>query len=149
MADAVTQAVAGTASSGFSGVAPLAGTATVGSARAVVSGVRVQVSGSVTIRGTRILRFVVTAPSGATVKVTCAGHGCPKKAQRAKAGRRPLRFRALERTFQPGTRITVLVTKKGLIGRQVQFRIRQSRAPVRTELCLTPGARKAKRCPAT
>ena len=141
-------AVAGTSSSGFGGVAPLASAATVVRGRSVVSGVSVQVSGSVTIRGTRIQRFVVTAQSGATVRVTCAGRGCPK-AQRAKAARRPLRFRRLERTFLPGTRITVLVTKKGLIGRQVQYRIRQSRAPVRTELCLTPGARVAKRCPAT
>ena len=147
VSDAAAQGVAGTSSSGFG--APLAGTATVVRGLSVVSGVRVQVSGSVTIRGTRILRFVVTAPSGAAVKVSCAGHGCPKRVQRAKAAGRPLRFRRLERTFQPGTRITVLVTKKGVIGRQVQFRIRQSRAPVRTELCLTPGARKAKRCPAT
>ena len=119
VADPAAQGVAGTSAGGFSGVAPLAGAATVGRALSVVSGVRVQVSGSVTIRGTRIARLVVTAPSGATVRVTCVGGGCPKKAQRAKAGRRPLRFRRLERTFQPGTRITVLVTKKGLIGKQV------------------------------
>ena len=138
--------VTGTTSSGFG--SPVTGAAAAGRGRSVVSGVRVQVSGSVTIRGTRIERFVVAAQSGALVRVTCAGKGCPK-AQRAKAAGRPLRFRRLERTFQPGTRITVLVTKKGLIGKQVRFQIRQSRAPVRTELCLTPGARTARRCPAT
>lgn len=140
--------VAGTSASGFPVSPASASTASVGRGLSVVSGVRVSVSGSVTIRGTRIIRLIVNAPSGATVRVSCAGRGCPKKVQRAKAGRRPLRFRALERTFLPGTRITVLVTKAGFIGKQVQFRIRQGRAPVRTELCLTPGTKKAKGCPA-
>ena len=56
-------------------------------------------------------------------------------------------MRKLERSFGPGTRIAIIVTKPW-IGKEILFTIRRGQPPVRRELCVVPGARRATRCPA-
>jgi large repetitive protein len=116
----------------------------------VIGGIRVAIAGRVFTDVTRITRLVVTAPSGALVTARCKGQGCPPKSERHRAGPRgSVRMRKLERSFGPGTRIAVVVTKSGFIGKEILFTIRRGQPPVRRELCVVPGARRATRCPSS
>jgi PKD repeat protein len=110
----------------------------------------------VRIRGLIFKGFVrvnvlsVTAPKGARVKVVCHGRGCPKKAlvRRVRSGKRPLRFRTLERRLRKGTVIELVITAPGQIGKYTRFAIRSNAAPARRDLCLPPGSSKPGACPA-
>jgi hypothetical protein len=57
-----------------------------------------------------------------------------------------VRFKKIERLLPAGTVIRVLVTKKGVIGKYTQFRIRRGRAPQREDKCLMPGSSRAASC---
>jgi hypothetical protein len=110
----------------------------------------VHVSGSVSARGAHIRRLVVQAPSGATVTVRCHGGGCPVRRQvkKAPATGRPsfLRFRRFERTLRPHAVLRILVTKPGTIGKYTRLTIRAGKQPLRSDLCLRPGAKRPSRC---
>jgi PKD repeat protein len=115
----------------------------------VIPGIRVAIAGRVFEGATKITRLVVHAPAGALVATRCRGHGCPAKRDRHRvrsAG--SVRLHRLERSLAAGAHVTVTVTRKGFIGKQIQFTIRQAQPPVRHELCLVPGARRATKCPA-
>jgi PKD repeat protein len=116
----------------------------------VVSGVRVSIAGRVFEGATRITRLLVSAPPGALVTARCRGQGCPVTRERHHArAHRSVRLRTLERMLDAGTKVVVTVTKRGLVGKQIQFTIRKMQPPVRRESCLVPGAERAARCPAS
>jgi hypothetical protein len=82
---------------------------------------------------TRVTRFAIHKPAGANVRVRCRGEGCPV---RVGARLRPgavVRVR-FETPYQP------------LIGRFYEYRIRASKRPRFTALCLPPGALSPKPC---
>ncbi len=96
---------------------------------------------------TRVTEFRVKGPRGAKVSVTCSGKRCPyKRAKTRTLGRKSLRLRNLQVFYGSGAVIKIKVTKKGLIGKYTEVRIRKGRAPARKDLCLEPGARKPTSC---
>jgi PKD repeat protein len=126
----------------------------------VLQGVRVRITGSLTRRGhTRIKRLYVRAPSRARIVVRCSDRrgsrtrsrrgrlGCKARTLRTTSRGRLVRFRRLEGVFRAGTRVTVTVTREGVIGRYTRFSLRRGRPPARIERCLEPGARGPRRCP--
>jgi PKD repeat protein len=115
----------------------------------VIAGVRVSIAGSVESSGTHVTRLFVIAPRGAVVRAACTGKGCPAKRERRRAAKSGVRLRKFERTFRGSAKVAVSVTKSGFIGKYILFTFRRGKAPVRTELCLAPGARAAARCPAS
>jgi len=114
---------------------------------AVISGVFVTLEGRATRRGTRVSGLFVKAPKGSVVTVRCRGKSCPRRAQRRKAGVRRLRFRKFQGPMRARTKIAVKVARRGLIAKYTVFRIRRRLAPVRRDLCVRPGKRRAERCP--
>jgi hypothetical protein len=118
----------------------------------------VRIAGRATRRGARIRLLTVRTQPGAVVTVTCRGHGCPFRrvsrtvSARPRAGRPPaarlVRIRRLEgRLLRPGTTLRVFVTTAGAVGKYTRFRIRRSRIPRRTDLCLLPGSGRPLSCP--
>jgi len=95
---------------------------------------------------------VQPAPAGSTIRVSCAGGGCPFKTRtRAVAQHVPkLNLLALLKRakLRPRARLEVQVTKPGTIGRSRVFTIRTSRRPRETDRCLPPGEEKPVACPA-
>jgi PKD repeat protein len=126
---------------------------------AVLTGVLVEIRGRLEGARTRLTRLLVRAPRGSLVTVKCKGKPCPKKArrkakpttalliQRKGLGRKKLRIKRLERSLRPGTKVIVTVTKAGFIGKRTTFTMMRGRQPLRRDLCLVPGARKAIHCP--
>jgi hypothetical protein len=117
----------------------------------------VRITGKVSRKGARIKRLTVRAPYGATVLVRCRGRGCPFKRTSmtlARAGAKTpsatLRVRKLERRLlRGGASVKVLVSRKGEIGKYTAFRIRTAKPPLRTDLCLSPGASAPSECPSS
>jgi PKD repeat protein len=108
---------------------------------------KVRIAQTPTRRGAKVRRFAVKAPSGATLRVTCTGDGCPR-AKEAKGTGTAERLHRFERGYRPGTKLKVRVTQPGLIGAFVKLRIRAHRRdPVRTDSCLWPGESKPRACP--
>jgi hypothetical protein len=118
----------------------------------------VRIAGSIKRGGTRIRRFTVTAPVGATVTIRCRGRGCPFGRQRRTAVGRPMPWapsvrlihvRRLERRLiRVGVIIKVFVTRPGAVGKFTEFRIRRRTVPARTDACLEPGGAIPVPCPA-
>jgi hypothetical protein len=118
----------------------------------------VQMTGKVTRRGTRVLRFTTEAPAGSTVAVRCRGRGCPARRLSHTAsldfdatanGSKVIRFRRLEhRLLRKGVVLKVFVTKPGTIGKYVRFKIRGRRVPLRTDGCVMFGSTAPVTCPA-
>ena len=108
----------------------------------------VRLAGSVTFLGTRVERLTVrSAPVCSRITVRCRGEGCPWRRSTKVMGRRPVRFRALERTLAAGVVIEVLVRKRDRIGKYTRFRLREGRGPARQDLCLRFEDRRGTRCP--
>jgi YD repeat-containing protein len=118
----------------------------------------VRISGTIKRRGTRLRRFSVVVPIGATLVVRCKGRGCPfrrlaRTAQpEAKKGSQPgtklIRIRRLERrVLRAGMVVRVFVTKQGTIGKFTEFKMKRRRPPVRVDRCLTPGGSSPVQCP--
>ena len=101
----------------------------------------VRIAGRVTGRSTHISLLEVRAPTGARIRVKCAGRGCPRADLTAVAQSRPTRFRKMRRTLRAGSVIRVFVRANGRIGKYTQFRIRRARAPQRRDMCLPPTRR--------
>ena len=104
----------------------------------------VRIRGSLAPRGANVNLLRVTAPSGATVTVGCAGDGCP--IGRLKTG--PGRLRAFERFLPAGLRITIRVRREEFVGKYVRLRVRAGRPPARRDACLIPGSQGPDSCPA-
>ena len=102
------------------------------------------ISWNVTRRGarTRFDRLLVRGvPGGATVEVRCSGKrgACPRRTFRTTlAG--DVRLRPFVGRYMPaGTRITVLITKPGAIGKRVVYTLRRGRNPRSVSACTAPG----------
>ena len=109
----------------------------------------VRIAGVTSRRGARLTIFSIQAPQGSRVLVRCAGRSCPFKKRALVVGKaQRVRVKRLQRHFRRGTRISVRVTRAGVVGKFTRFRIRAVKAPVRWEGCVMPGASKAVDCPA-
>ncbi|HKH16665.1 MAG TPA: hypothetical protein VKA57_03995, partial [Solirubrobacteraceae bacterium] len=73
----------------------------------------------------------------------CDRSGCPLRRRSVGVGR----VRALERFLRAGTRITIRVTRPGLVGKYVRVVIRDGLAPRRRDACLLPGGTEPATCP--
>jgi PKD repeat protein len=114
----------------------------------VLERVRVEIAGTVTAAGTRITRLVVVAPRGALVTAACRGGACRRlRSVRIHVGRKPIHVRRLERALRAGSRLTIVVSRHGFVGRAVVFTIRRGHPPLRRDACMLPGAHATSRCP--
>jgi hypothetical protein len=99
---------------------------------------------------TRIVRLAAkNVPSGAKVRLRCAGRGCPFKRRSVPVGSH--RTAAIapafgHRALRAGTVIEVRVTAPGQVGMLVRFTLRKRRLPAVTRLCLPVGGAAPKRC---
>lgn len=108
----------------------------------------VRLAGRVSAEGLRVRRLTVrSAPVCSRITVRCRGGGCPRRRSKTVMGRRPVRFRAFERNLAAGVVLEVLIRKKDRIGKYTRFRLRESRAPARRDLCLRYEDRRGTRCP--
>lgn len=104
----------------------------------------VRIKGTLVPGGARVTRLRIRAPDTARVVVRCARSGCRFFSRSIGGGR----VRALERFLPSRTRITVLITRPGMIGKHVEIVIRDDRAPRRRDACLMPGSTRPVQCPA-
>jgi hypothetical protein len=107
----------------------------------------VRVAGSVTGGSVTVRRLTVRAPVCSQVIVRCRGESCPVRRSTRVMGRKPIRFRALERIYTPGNVLEVLVRKRDRIGKYTRLRLREGRPPVRQDLCLRFDSNRGTRCP--
>jgi hypothetical protein len=115
----------------------------------------VRITGKVSTKGARIKRLTIRAPAGSKVVITCRGRGCPFRRTSqtlvlagAKTPSKTIRVKKLERRLlRGGTSLKILVSRQGEIGKYTRFKIRTGKAPIRTDLCLTPGSTAPKECP--
>jgi hypothetical protein len=109
----------------------------------------VTIAGRLIRRGARLTRLSVRGPSASDVRVRCRGRSCRRRSARATIGPRgSVRIPRFQRRFRAGTVLEVLVTKPGFVGKYTRFRIRRRRPPLRTDLCVQPGATTGSACPA-
>jgi flagellar biosynthesis GTPase FlhF len=130
---------------------PLVATPTVPARRWLNAYTIVRIRGAVTTRGAYITLLSVKAPRGARAVVRCTGRrgSCPARRMSASSAssRRVLTFRRFHRRhLRAGTRLEVLVTKRGYVGKYTRFRIRARRAPTRVDLCLAARTNRPGRC---
>jgi len=118
----------------------------------------VRIAGSGTRAGVRLALLTVQAPVGATVSVTCRGHGCGSRSEsrfaasstsRAGTGAVLLAFRRFERSLPAGVVLTIRVSRPGDIGKYTSFAIRRGKPPTRVDACLWPNQTKPIPCPAS
>ena len=108
------------------------------------------------VHGRNFTRFnslsIQPARKGSTIRISCVGHGCFKKAKtrKVKKDARKLTLSALvsHNKLGAGARLEIRVTKPGMVGvvRRLTVRSRK-RSPLRSDLCLVPGAKRPARCP--
>jgi hypothetical protein len=104
--------------------------------------------GTATRHGARITKLSALAPRGTLVQVRCVGRRCPaKRITKDGAGTRAVRFRKFERAVPAASVIQVRVSRPGMIGKYVAFRIRRLKVPSRTDRCLLPGSAAPQVCP--
>lgn len=106
----------------------------------------VRMRGQLTLNGARVTLLSVKAPRKAKVSVRCTGP-CPQRRWAPKTRKKQLtRVRAFERSLRAGAKITISITRKGLIGKRTTFVIRRGEVPKRYDRCLSPRG-KVRRCP--
>jgi hypothetical protein len=103
----------------------------------------VRVKGALATGGARIRLLRVRAPATAKVYARCWSGGCRVERRERGGGR----IRALERFVRAGTRITIRVTRRGMIGKYVRLLVRDGKAPARRDACLLPGGSRPAKCP--
>jgi Putative metal-binding motif len=92
-------------------------------------------------------------PAGTSFRITCKGHGCPKKGFR-KTFRKAVKKVNLakvalkHRPLAPGAVVEVRIMRRSLIGEVIRLTTRRNRKPTTRQLCIRPGASKASKCPA-
>jgi PKD repeat protein len=101
-------------------------------------------------KSVKITELSLTAPKGAKATVRCIGRGCPAPvAKRSKGVSKRLAFGRFKKVFRSRVKFIVTVTKRGFIGKQKTYLVRPRGVISKRPLCLTPGAKRAKRCPTT
>ena len=96
---------------------------------------------------TEIGRLSVRAPKGSDVTVSCHGRSCPFRSRTRGVKKRRVGFPALERLLRPGVVIRVYVTDPDKIGKFTSFKLRDGKAPRRTDSCLKGEHHKPIPCP--
>jgi sugar lactone lactonase YvrE len=98
----------------------------------------------VVLRRLRIARV----PRGAKVQLRCSGRGCPFKRRAVRVRRRNADASKATRKgkLRKGAVIQVRITKPGMIGKVVLYRVPKNGLPVGRIRCLPPGANKPARC---
>ncbi len=119
----------------------------------------VRIVGAETSYGAKVSLLTVQAPAGATVQVSCVGHGCKTKTESRVAvasskaavpsGAVSLTFKRFERPLRAGVTLQIKVTAAGEIGKFTSFAIRRDRLPVRSDACLQPASAKPSACPSS
>jgi len=117
----------------------------------------VRIAGRVSRKGATIKRLTIRAPFGSTVLIRCRGRGCPFRRTSqtlalagAKTPSKTIRVKKLERRLlRGGASLKVLVSRQGEIGKYTRFKIRTGKAPLRTDLCLSPGRTEPIDCPSS
>jgi hypothetical protein len=94
----------------------------------------VRVQGVLTSGGARIARLVVRAPKRARVTVLCRGSGC--RTHHWAGHGRTLRVKRMQGVLPRGTRLVVLVTRRGYIGKRTEILVRRGRPPLRSDRCV-------------
>jgi PKD repeat protein len=122
-------------------------TPTIGSLRLLTPFPVVRLVGKAYPRRTIVTLLSVRAPRGALARVLCKGRGCPKAVRRKRSKGKPLRFKTFERSIRAGARLEVFVVRSGRVGKFTRFKLRKSKIPLRTDLCVVPGNRKPRPCP--
>jgi hypothetical protein len=105
-------------------------------------------------RRTRFTKLSVRrVPRGARVELRCRGgarRGCPRKLRETRAsvrGGRASFTRKVKRVrLRAGARLEVRITRTGVIGKLVRFRIRARSLPLSSTRCLPPGTTRATAC---
>jgi hypothetical protein len=110
---------------------------------------KIRIVGFAGVKRIRLDLLTVKVLRGATVRVRCAGKGCPKrKAVSTQSGKKQLvRLRWLERRLRPGTRLYLAITYPGKIGRYERILLRKRKEPLRRMQCLYPGEPAPRACP--
>jgi hypothetical protein len=87
-------------------------------------------------------------PAGVHVTVLCSGGGCPfsRRAVTARKGRINVAAVLGGSHLQPGAVINVMISAKNRIGADVRYAIQRGSGPIRTILCVQPGASAPSRC---
>jgi hypothetical protein len=107
----------------------------------------VRIRGWLTRTGARVTLLTVRAPRGARITVRCTGPRCPRR--RIARLSRIVHLKPYEQVLRAGVRLEISVTRPGFVGKLTIIKMRKGKAPVRQDLCLFPGARKARACSAT
>lgn len=117
----------------------------------------VRIAGSENAAGVKIGLLTVLAPIGATVTVSCHGHGCPKTqnvlatsgASKNKAGTVLISFRRFQRSLRAGAILQIKVSAPGQIGKYTRFSVRRGKLPTRVDMCLSATGLKPIVCPSS
>ena len=96
---------------------------------------------------TDIDRLSVRAPRGSDVRVRCHGRSCPFRSRTRAVKKHRVGFPGIERLLRPGVVIRVYVTHPHKIGKFTSFKLRNGKAPRRTDRCLKGEHRKPIPCP--
>jgi hypothetical protein len=107
----------------------------------------VRISGVLTPNGAQVSRLTVKAPRHARITVKCSGSGCPKRRVARRARTRLVHVPQFETYLRAGVKLTITVAKPGYISKVTTIRIRRAAAPLRSDLCRAPGAKRPSRCP--
>jgi hypothetical protein len=107
----------------------------------------VRISGVLTRNGAHISRLSVKAPKRVKITVTCTGRGCPTHRVARRTKTRMSHFAKFETYLRSGVKLRITISKKGYLSKVTTIRIRKAKAPVRSDLCRAPGAKKLSRCP--
>ena len=107
----------------------------------------VRIRGRLTLNGARVTLLVVRSPRGALISARCRGGGCPVR-RVTRTARARTRLRAFERVLRAGTRLDIIVTRTGFIGKWTTIIIRRGNAPWRADRCVKPGRSRPSACPA-
>jgi hypothetical protein len=120
----------------------------------------VSVTWGVTSTRTYLLRLkLLNVPKRGKAQLRCTGKKCPFKRVSSKKRRKGdiTLFKEIKptkaagkkkRTFRPGQRLELRITKKAFIGQVVRYKLRRNKIPSGKALCLPVGKNKPrKRCP--
>jgi hypothetical protein len=121
---------------------------------------KVKATWGVTSTRTFLLKLkILNVPKRAKAELRCKGKQCPFKRVSSKKRRKGdiTLFKEIKttqvagkkkRTFRPGQRLELRITKKRFIGQVVRYKLRRNKIPSGKPMCLPVGAKKArKRCP--
>jgi len=115
----------------------------------------VRIKGWLIPAGARVTLLTVRAPRGARIVVTCDGRFCPRKriarspSTRMARSTRLVHLAPYERLLRGTVRLVISVTRRGYVGKRTIITLRRGKPPVRRDLCLFPGVRRARSCHTT